>query len=121
SSLGDLHRLPRTKKSNSLYKYDDNDGKGRYRLDNVTIGNQKGYDNHRGGKLSKEPSTRARAFSEKTTYDLIKEGRTHLPEDEGTRPSLKSYLSEVPGLMSRTSVPYELVGHSDSSKKYLDH
>lgn len=118
--LGELNRLPRDEKSNSMYIYDDNDGKGRYRLSDLTIGNQKGYDIIWNGKTYKEPPTRGWSFTEKNMYELIKEGRIYLPDDENKRPAYKRYLSEVPGIISKTILPYELVGHTQSSKQYLD-
>lgn len=118
--LGDLNRLPRNEKSNSMYRYDDNDGKGLYRLGDLTIGGSKGYDIKWNGKIFKEPKTRGWAFNEDKMYQLIREGRIHLPEDDSKRPSYKRYLSEVPGLISKTILSYDLVGHTDSSKKSLD-
>ena len=115
-----LNRLPRTEDTNSMYVYDDNDGKGKYRYDNITIGDKKGYDIHWNGKTYKEPPTRGWAFSEKRMYELIKEGRVFLPDDEDKRPAYKRYLSEVPGIISKTILPYELVGHTQSSKQALD-
>ena len=119
-NLAELNRLPRTEKSDSFYNNDDNDGKGRYGLDNLTIGKQKGYDIHWNGKTYKEPPNFGWRFSEDKMYELIKEGRIYLPEDENKRPRYKRYLSEVPGLISKTILPYELVGHTQSSKQALD-
>lgn len=119
-NLAELNRLPRTEKSDSFYNNDDNDGKGRYGLDNLTIGKQKGYDIHWNGKTYNEPPNFGWRFSEDKMYELIKEGRIYLPEDENKRPRYKRYLSEVPGLISKTILPYELVGHTQSSKQALD-
>lgn len=118
--LDKLNRLERTEKNNSNYKYDDNDGRGKYRLDNITVGNKKGYSIEWNGKVYTEPETRGWAFSEKKMYELIEENRVYLPEDETKRPAYKRYLSEVPGVISKTILPYSIVGHSDSAKKYLD-
>lgn len=118
--LGYLNRLPRDEKSNSMYKFDDNDGKGPYRLSDLTIGSKMGYDITWNGKTYKEPATRGWSFSESRMYKLIEEGRIYLPEDENKRPGYKRYLSEVPGLISKTILPYTLVGHSQSSKQDLD-
>ena len=115
-----LNRLPRTGDTNSMYVYDDNDGKGKYRLSDITIGDKKGYNIHWNGKTYKEPPTRGWAFSEKRMYELIREGRVFLPDDEDKRPAYKRYLSEVPGIISKTILPYELVGHTQSSKQALD-
>ena len=120
NKLGELNRLDRDEKSNNMYKYDDNDGKGKYRLSDLTIGDAKGYDINWNGKTYKEPPTRGWAFTEKRMYKLIEEGRIYLPDDENKRPAYKRYLSEVPGIISKTILSYELVGHTQSSKQALD-
>lgn len=118
--LGELNRLPRNEKADSFYKHEDNDGRGKYGLDNLTIGKSKGYDIEWDGKTYKEPKNYGWRYSKERMYELIKEGRIYLPDDENKRPRYKRYLSEVPGLISKTILPYDVVGHSDSSKKYLD-
>lgn len=118
--LDELNRLDRSDESDLMYVNDDNDGKGKYRLSDLTIGDKKGYDIHWNGKIYKEPPTRGWAFTEKRMYELIKEGRVYLPDDENKRPAYKRYLSEVPGIISKTILPYELVGHTQSSKQALD-
>lgn len=119
-SIDKFLRLPRTEKANAFYNKDDGDGKGPYGLDNLTIGGQKGYDIKWNGLTFREAPTRGWAFSESKMYELIKEGRIYLPEDESKRPRYKRYLSEVDGIISKTILSYDEVGHTDSSKKYLN-
>lgn len=118
--LKELNKLQRKDENNKAYKFNDNDGKGLYTLSDLTIGEKKGYDIHWNGKIYKEPPTRGWAFNEKRMYELIKEGRVYLPEEENKRPRYKRYLSEVPGIISKTILPYDLVGHTQSSKQALD-
>ena len=40
-TLNELNRLERDEKTDIMYKYDDNDGKGKYRLSDLTIGEKK--------------------------------------------------------------------------------
>ena len=120
-SLNSLNRLPRNKKSDSFYSRDDNDGKGPYGLDNLTVpGGKQQYTISWQGKIYTAATTRGWAYSEQRMHELIEEGRVYFPEAEGSRPRYKRYLSEVPGLISKTILPYELVGHTDGSKKALD-
>lgn len=118
--LKELNKLQRKDENNKAYEFNDNDGKGLYTLSDLTIGEKKGYDIHWNGKIYKEPPTRGWAFNEKRMYELIKEGRVYLPEEENKRPRYKRYLSEVPGIISKTILPYDLVGHTQSSKQALD-
>ncbi len=118
--LKELGRLPRDEKANSMYTHDDNDGKGRYRLSDLTIGGKKNYDIKWEGKIYPEPSTVGWRYTEDKMYELIKEGRIYLPKDENKRPQYKRYLSEVGGVISKTILPHTLVGHTDSSKRDLN-
>ncbi len=120
-ALNTLNRLPRTEKSDSFYSHDDNDGKGLYGLDNLTVpGGKQQYVIDWQGKTYTAASTRGWAYSEQRMHELIDEGRIYFPDAEGSRPRYKRYLSEVPGLISKTILSYDVVGHTDGSKKALD-
>lgn len=45
-NIKEFNRLPRTEENNSFYSHDDNDGRGKYGLDNLTIDGHRGYDIH---------------------------------------------------------------------------
>ncbi|MSS44023.1 site-specific DNA-methyltransferase [Anaerosalibacter bizertensis] len=117
--INQFNRLARTKESDRYYKYDDNDGRGLYRLDNITAAGQRGYDIEYNGKTYKEPYPSGWRFKEETMYKLIKDNRIYLPEDADKRPQVKRYLNEQEGLISKTILPYELVGHTDSANRKL--
>ncbi|MEE0489775.1 site-specific DNA-methyltransferase, partial [Methanosphaera stadtmanae] len=120
SNIKKFFRLPRDEKANSMYKYDDNDGKGRYRLSDLTIGKPKGYDIEWNGKIYPEPKNLGWRYTKENMYKLIEEGKIYLPEDTSKRPSYKRYLSEVEGIISKTILPYNEVGHTDKSRKNLN-
>ena len=115
-----FNRLPRDEKANSMYRYDDNDGRGPYRLSDLTMGGKKGYDIIWKGKVYKEPENIGWRYTEERMYELIKDGRIHLPDDENKRPSYKRYLSDVEGVISKTILPYDEVNHTDGSKRALN-
>lgn len=120
NNIKEFNRLNRTSKNDLSYKYDDNDGKGKYRLDNLTIGELKGYDIKCNGKVYKEPATRGWRYTESKMYELIKKNLIYLPDDENKRPAFKRYLSEVKGIISKTILLHDIVSHSDEAKKSLD-
>jgi site-specific DNA-methyltransferase (adenine-specific) len=83
------------------YRFDDNDGRGAYTLDNMTSPNPrtnmmyewKGHNwPHKGWRYSKE-----------TMAQLDAEGRIWYPEDKEKRPRLKRYLKEMSGTLMGTN------------------
>ena len=118
--LSHFNRLKRTAKNNALYKHDDHDGRGLYRLDNLTVEGQQGYDIEWNGLVFSEPSTTGWRFGKDKMYKLIKDNRIYLPSDPKKRPQFKRYLSEVQDVVSKTILPWQLVGHTDSNQKELD-
>lgn len=117
--LTHLNKLERTDENNKQYKYNDKDGRGLYRLSDLTIGDKKGYDIHWNGKVYKERPTRGWVYSKERMYELIKEGKIYLPQDESKSPAFKRYLNDVEGVISKTILPHSLVGHTDKAKKQL--
>ena len=118
--LKKFNRLPRTESSNSFYNRDDNDGRGPYGLDNLTVKGFKGYNIEWEGKTFVEPSPSGWRFNKDKMYELIKDNRIYLPDDESKRPRFKRYLKDVEGIISKTILTYDLVGHTDSNQKQLN-
>ena len=77
------------------YRYDDEDGRGPYTLDNMTSPNPRpnltyewrGY----------EPPVKGWRYSLETMTKLDREGRIWYPDNRRQRPRLKRYLNEMPG------------------------
>jgi len=117
--------LPRTKKQDKLYKYDDEDGKGKWRPDNLsvkTISQDYIYaiENPKTGEKYYPPRGRCWLTNKETVEKWIKEGRVFFGKNGDGAPQLKRYLSEVQqGIVPTSYWPYGEVGHTDSSRKEL--
>jgi adenine-specific DNA-methyltransferase len=117
--------LPRTEKQDSLYKYDDNDGKGLWRPDNLTVKTySKEYDypiiNPNTDKIYFPTKGRCWATNPDTMKQWIEEKRVFFGKNGKGAPQLKRYLKEVQeGIVPLTIWTYDEVGHSDSARKEL--
>ena len=117
--------LPRTDKQNKLYKYDDQDGKGPWRSDNLTVKSYTPeYDyaivNPNTGQEYFPSQGRCWITGGDSMAAWIQEGRVFFGKTGKGRPQLKRYLSEVQrGVVPLTIWPYEEVGHTDSARKLI--
>lgn len=115
--------LPRTEKQNSLYKYDDNDGQGRYRTDNLSVKTySKAYDypiiNPITGKQYLPPKGRCWMTSQERMEQLIVNNNVFFGKEGKGAPQYKRYLNKVQGGVVPPSYwSYEECGHNDESKK----
>lgn len=92
--------LPRSEKQNQYYKYDDKDGRGRWRSDNVLVKSfsESGVfaiTNPNTGEKHYPPEGSCYRFNEATAKRYLKENRFYFGKDGKGRPQLKRYLSEV--------------------------
>ena len=118
NNLEEFLRVNRTKKSDSNYKYDDNDGRGLYERSALTFEGQKGYDIKWNGKIYKEGNPSGWRFSEEDMYKLIKDNRIYLPANDKQVPRLKSYLNEKQGLITWTILNHNYEQHSNNKISY---
>lgn len=118
--LNHFEKLTRTDENNSLYKYDDHDGRGLYRLDNLTTQGQQGYSIFHNGIEYKEPSPSGWRYKKEKMDELIKDNWIYFPNDPKKHPSFKRYLNKVGGLISATILPFDIVGQTDENQKILD-
>ncbi|HEK3117442.1 site-specific DNA-methyltransferase [Proteus mirabilis] len=91
---------PRTEKQNKYYKYDDNDGRGKWRPDNVLVKSfsQSGVFPIINPNTNEEhypPKGSCYRFNQETAKKLLDENRFYFGIDGTGRPQLKRYLSEV--------------------------
>jgi len=112
--------LPRTEKQNKLYKYDDNDGKGLYRTDNILVKSfsESGVfpiENPNTKEIFMPPQGKCWRLNKKTANKLLNDNGIYFGKDGKGAPQLKRYLNTVKqGLTPKTIWFYEEVGHTPS-------
>jgi len=77
------------------YRYDDKDGRGSYRLDNMTSPNPRPNLMYEWNGFAYPP--KGWRYSKETMAKLDSEGRIWYPQDKTKRPQLKRYLNEISG------------------------
>ena len=117
--------LPRTEKQDSLYKYDSNDGMGRWRPDNLSVKTySSNYDypitNPKTGAIYNPPEGRCWMTNHDRIRQWIDEGRVFFGQSGAGAPQLKRYLSEVQqGVVPTTYWSYDDCGHNDLARKEI--
>ncbi len=115
--------LPRTDKQNDLYKYDDNDGRGAWRTDNLSVKSYSAsYDyeivNPNTGKVYRPPAGRCWYTSQERMQKLILENGVFWGKGGLGAPQFKRYLNKVQqGVVPISWWPHDDVGHDDESRK----
>lgn len=114
--------LPRTDEANSRYKNPDNDPRGPWTADNMTVKTySKNYDypiTTPSGKVVKPTDGRCWFTSSVRMQALIEQGRVWFGEDGGNMPRLKRYLSDVQQGMTPTTIwKYTEVGHNQEGRQ----
>ena len=114
--------LPRSEEQNKYYKYDDNDGRGLWRSDNVLV---KTFSpsgvfpivNPNTGVEYYPPKGSCYRFNEETAKRMLTENRFYFGKDGKGAPQMKRYLSDVKqGMTPLTIWPYTEVGHNQDAK-----
>ncbi len=82
------------------YRYDDNDGRGLYTLDNMTSPNPRPNMMYEWRGHASPP--KGWRYSQETMAQLDSEGRIWYPDSKARRPRLKRYLNEMPGRIQDT-------------------
>lgn len=114
--------LPRGEKQNKYYKYDDNDGRGKWRSDNVLVKtfSKSGVFPIINPNTKVEyypPEGSAYRFSYETAQKFLNENRFYFGKDGTGAPQLKRYLSEVKqGVTPLTIWKREEVGDNQEAK-----
>lgn len=116
--------LPRTEEANARYKNPDNDPKGPWTPDNMTVKTYSAtYDypiTTPSGTIMTPPNGRCWFTSKERMNQLIAEGRVWFGEYGGNMPRLKRYLSDVQqGMTSVTIWKYTEVGHNQEGRQEL--
>ncbi len=117
--------LPRGEKQNRLYKYDDSDGRGPWRTDNLTAKTYSAdYDypitNPNTGVAFSPTQGRSWITNSESMAKWIEDKRVFFGKNGKGRPQLKRYLSEVQqGVVPVTIWSYDEVGHTDAARKLI--
>jgi adenine-specific DNA-methyltransferase len=117
---------PRTDKQNQFYKYDDNDGRGLWRPDNVLVKSFSetgvfGIKNPNNGIIHFPPKGSCYRFNEEKSIQMLAENRFYFGKEGNGKPQQKRYLAEVnDGVVPQTIWKYEEVSHSQEGKKELN-
>lgn len=117
--------FPRTEENNKPYKYDDGDGRGRYRTDNLSVrtysaANDYPVTNPYTGAEHTPPAGRCWGYSSDAMHQLIADNRIYWGKNNDGAPQLKRYLSEVQqGTVPTTWWPHEFAGHNDEARKEI--
>jgi len=115
--------MPRGEKQNKYYKYNDNDGRGLWRSDNVLV---KSFSksgvfpiiNPNTGKEHWPTEGSCFRFNQETAQRYLNENRFYFGKEGKGAPQLKRYLAEVKdGVTSKTIFFRDEVGDNQEAKK----
>jgi len=115
--------LPRGEKQNKYYKYDDKDGRGLWRSDNILVKSFTAnrvfpIKNPNTGKEFYPPEGRCWRYSEDSAMLMLTENRFYFGKDGTGAPQVKRYLAEVKdGVTSKTIFFRDEVGDNQEAKK----
>ena len=122
--LSNFHigKLARTEEANARYKNPDNDPRGPWSPDNMTVKTYSAaYDYEittpNGSKMT-PPNGRCWFTNKEKMMKLIADGRVWFGEDGGNMPRLKRYLADVQQGMTPTTIwKYTEVGHNQEGRQ----
>ena len=117
-----LNKLPRTILQDSLYKNPDNDPRGAWQSDNLTVGpvvEEKLYEiKTPSGRIITPPKGRCWLFTRERFNVMLKDNRIWFGVNGNNTPRLKRFLSEVKqGVVALTLWLREDVGDNQEAKK----
>lgn len=117
--------FPRTEGNNKPYRFDDGDGRGRYRTGDLSVRTYSAENdypvvNPLTGISYNPPRGLCWRFSESRFLNLVKENRIYWGADGKGAPQLKRYLSDVQqGTVPTTLWTHEFAGHTDHARKEI--
>ena len=123
SSNKKLNRLPRSAEANSRYKNLDNDPRGPWKSDNLSVGPAVQSNIYEittpSGRKVLPPDGRSWLYSEDRFKKMNDDNRIWFGKDGNNVPSIKRFLSEVGGVVAQTLWTYQEVGHNQDAKKEI--
>lgn len=123
-NLFKIGKLPRTEKANARYKNPDNDPRGPWAADNMTVKTYSAaYDypiTTPNGTVISPTNGRCWFTSKERMQKLIDEGRVYFGVNGDNTPRLKRYLADVQQGMTPTTIwKYDEVGHNQEGRQEL--
>ncbi len=120
----EIGRLPRTAEANARYKNPDNDPRGPWAADNMTVKTYSAAYDYEiitpNGTVQRPTDGRCWFTSKERMKKLIDDGRVYFGESGGNMPRLKRYLADVQQGMTATTIwKYEDVGHNQEGRQEL--
>lgn len=116
--------LPRTEKQNKYYKYDDNDGRGLWRSDNILVKSFTAnrvfpIKNPNTGKDFFPPEGRCWRYSEDTVKEMLKNNGLYFGKNGDGAPQVKRYLNKVKGGVTPLSIWFrdEVTDNQEAKKE----
>jgi adenine-specific DNA-methyltransferase len=121
-SVFEAGRLPRTDEANARYKNFDNDSRGNWISDNLTVKTySEKYDypiNTPNGRVVNPAHGSCWRVSKEKLQELVADNRIWFGEDGGNVPRLKRFLSEVQdGMVPVTLWTHKEVGHNQEGRQ----
>ena len=116
--------LPRSEEANARYKNPDNDPRGPWTADNMTVKTYSANYDYEivtpNGSVMSPPNGRCWFTSKERMDKLIQENRAWFGETGGNMPRLKRFLSDVQQGMTATTIwKYTEVGHNQEGRQEL--
>lgn len=124
SSEKELNKLPRDEIASSRYKNPDNDPRGVWQSDNLSVGPAVKSNIYEiitpSGRSVYPPEGYSWRLNRERLDEFIKDNRIWFGEDGNNVPRIKRFLSEVKdGVVAQTLWTYQEVGHNQDAKKEI--
>ena len=116
--------LPRSEEALSRYKNPDNDPRGNWMSDNLSVKTYSASNDYEittpSGRIVSPPASSCWRVSKTKFSEMVNDNRISFGEAGGNTPRIKRFLSEVKdGTTPLTIWPYTEVGHNQSAKQEL--
>ena len=120
----ELNKLPRSDKADARYKNPDNDPRGVWQSDNLSVGpviKEKVYEIITpSGRKVMPPEGRCWVYTKERLQEMIKDNRIWFGKDGNNTPRIKRFLSEVKqGIVATTLWLRDEVGDNQESKREI--
>lgn len=120
----ELNKIPRKEKQREMYKNYDNDPRGDWKSDNLSVGPAIEKNIYPittpSGRICYPPEGYSWRLSKERLAEYIADNRIWFGQDGNNVPSIKRFLSEVKqGVVATTLWTYEEVGHNQDAKKEI--